>query len=593
MQDFIFPSVASEIVDNSFTFVSSQSFTDCLQVITADKGEDRVLKYFSSQSDYVSEFGDPNLRKHGQVNLNLFEWLKSGGGAWILRVTADDAAFSHAIFEMGIKKDTDTTPGETHVLVKPVKTVSATALLEKAGVTDLMKTHNGQDDAEGFKRFPLFSFAAKGRSAEYNNLGLRLEINSDMDGTFDFRVYNLSVVEKLVNGSETTVKGPFLVALEPSALGVSRESLFIENVFNKYASEFGTLEFFEDGYEDMGEFLGVDPADVDITSPSLYDIHGAEDIYADLTSIAWATKDTTNDLEFIEYRFVQYLEKGVSGDLSMAKDLKIKGYSGLVDPGVTDKVFYPIHVLLDGNEDKDVKTAMAKLSRDVRKDCVAILDMGFTANPDQCIALRNAEMSYNSYFVSLFAQDQVIYDEFSSGDRKVTSTYFLASKIPANDIQNGRHFNFVGPRRGSLGSFKSIGWVPNDAQKQNLYKRQINYIERSPKRTNFATQLTSQVATSHMSNLSVVRMMLDIQRDAEAAADDYRMEYFNPETLNQLQTNMNNTLQRYVTNGGAESLTVSVVADDYDKSQKRCRVLITCKPTSIMERIQISINVVR
>jgi predicted Abi (CAAX) family protease len=119
----------------------------------------------------------------------------------------------------------------------------------------------------------------------------------------------------------------------------------------------------------------------------------------------------------------------------------------------------------------------------------------------------------------------------------------------------------------------------------------VNYIEKSPRRINYATQLTSQTATSKMSDLSIVRMVLAIRRISEEVADDFRMEYIDASTMGDLQRQVYDNIAIYVTNGGCESISVSVSATSYDKTQKRCRVAISLVPTSIMERILIDISV--
>ena len=595
MQEFIFPSVSSEIVDNSFVTITSQGFTDCIQVIVSERGEDRKMKYYTSPSEYVRDFGEPNIKKYGQVNHNLYQWLISGGAAWILRVTDDEATYAHAIINVGTKKAED---GLSAVIKPTVYNVISGLSDVNALLSEMQK--NTTADSEGFKPHAILGFTPVGRGSYYNNYGIRLKCVDDLDSTYrSFRLYNFSLVE-IVNGRESVLEGPFLVSLAEDAISDSREPLFIERVIAKYAKKIKCV-FNADAYESIGDDLDVDPDLMDITSPSLQDYQGAPNIYAHLTGgIKWATNASADSAEpnytadplFASFANTLRLSNGIDGDTSINNQtaIKVAGYNGIVDPNITDAKSTPNNVILDGNEDTGVKDAMVKLAMS-RGDCVAIVDTGFTGSPDQAIEKRDGAMAWDTYFAAIFTQDMETYDNFAKTNIRVTSTYFLANKIPFNDINHGRHWNFVGPRRGGVGSFENISWLPNNANKTNLYKRQINYIEKTPKRTFFATQLTAQTATSQMSNLSVVRTMLDIRKLAVEISDEYKMEFITPDTLGALQRELQSTLSQFVSNGACESLSVSVTADAYDKTQKRCKVAISVIPTSILERIFITLSV--
>lgn len=596
MQENIFPSVASEIIDNSFATIVESGTTETFAVIISEKGRDNVIQHFSANPDaFVEEYGDPSLKKYGQINHNIANWLTAGGGVYVLSVKGDDARFAHSIISMGAKKDI--AGGKNELIMKPTATQLATGLSSVSGLLTGMKAIPATD-AEGYKTFPLFGFVPNGRCSAYNNLALSISANDNLDATYkDFRLLDISVVE-ISNGTTSVVEGPFTVSLEPDAIAENRSPLFIEKVFKRYCT-LGSIVFNEDGYEALGKELGIDPALINLTSAALQDYTGAPDFYADAgyTATKWAVttgtaNNKTTDTKFVDFTSVVKLAGGLDGDLSLTAQtqLKVKGYKGIIDSNVMDKSLYPIDVLLDANEDFAVKSAMGQYTLS-RQDHVAILDCGITGSPAEAIALRDAELSFDSCYISIFAQDFEVYDEYSGTQQRMTVTYDLASKIPSHDTQYGIHRPFVGPRRGGVGSHTNLSWLPTDAQKTSLYKRQVNYIERSPKRLNYATQLTSQTATSKLSDLSIVRVVLAIRRRAMIIADDFRMEFINDATLGDLQRQIFDGISEYVTNGACESIDVVATSSDYDKTQKRARVAIGITPTSIMERIAISINV--
>ena len=106
MQENIFPSVASEIIDNSFATIIESGTTETFAVIISEKGRDNVIQHFSADpAGFVKEYGDPSLKKYGQTNHNITNWLTAGGGVYVLRVKGDDARFAHTVISLGIKKE--------------------------------------------------------------------------------------------------------------------------------------------------------------------------------------------------------------------------------------------------------------------------------------------------------------------------------------------------------------------------------------------------------------------------------------------------------------------------------------------------------
>jgi hypothetical protein len=526
------------------------------------------------------------------MSINIIEWLKTSGGAWVLRVTPDDAAFSHAVINV-IVADNDGKEVRAEVSALPNfgATTTGTIALDIA-------TRGGFVDGDGAKHFPLLGIVPKGRGKSYDSLAFRLTPNDNFDETYDFRVYDFEVIERLDTGSEQIVEGPYQVSLAPDALGISRESMFIGDVLAKYSDRFEAI-FNEDNYDDLGDEIGANPDLQDF-------LFGTERKQGNATvPNAFMFNPSGDDLSAVTYLregsdgFM--VDDGQGGKRSMTrveriaaeKALLIKGYSGIVDPRITDKKQVEIDVILDGNQDPDVKNAMADLAKDIRKDFMTIVDTGFTGNYSQALDFRQNTFTVNSKFVAIFTQDAVVYDEYSGRDIKVTSPYFLASKIPSVDEEYGIHWPFVGPRRGSISGQKSVSWFPTEPQKEQLYKAQINYIEQDPRRTKFGSQLTSQVTVSALSNISIMRTLLRIQRDIEKLAEDYPFEFNDTETYDSFQYSLNSYVDKWVKNRACEYITATVYASEYDKQQKIARVKVEMKFTSLIERIFIDLIVNR
>jgi hypothetical protein len=176
-------------------------------------------------------------------------------------------------------------------------------------------------------------------------------------------------------------------------------------------------------------------------------------------------------------------------------------------------------------------------------------------------------------------------------DIPVTAPYFLAMKIPFVDAQYGIQYPFVGPNRGTLTGFNALDWNPDEYQKEALYDAQLNYIEQNYKTTKFNCQLTTQFKTSALSNINNVRVLMQMIREVEELAVNYEFEFGTTTTLNSFNSQLNNVLADYVTNGACSTCTGTAYQTAYDKQQKTCRVSISVVFNNIIERILVEFDI--
>jgi len=286
--------------------------------------------------------------------------------------------------------------------------------------------------------------------------------------------------------------------------------------------------------------------------------------------------------------------EGASVNSSAVERLLVKGYKGIIDERLTDKEVFPIDLVLDANYPIAVKNAIITLVEQIRPDFVAVLDTKFQGTPSQAITFRRNSISTTSYRVAIFTQDLVVNDsEYTGLNIQVTPTYFLASKIPVNDDSFGIHWNFVGPRRGTINGFlaDSLSFLPNPEWKEQLYKAQVNYIEQDQNSTRFGSQNTAQTVLTSLSNFSNVRALLRIQRDVESLMKKYIFEYNDDTTINAAQSDLDNYLAEWTANRACDFISGEVYASEYDRLQKVLRVKIELVFNSIIERIAIDIVV--
>lgn len=274
-------------------------------------------------------------------------------------------------------------------------------------------------------------------------------------------------------------------------------------------------------------------------------------------------------------------------------DLLIKGYKGLIDDSITSKKIIPARFVLDANYPNDVKNAIHVLTTEIRDDLFFYCDLGFTATPEEALAKRTTEVNFSSMKIAIYSQDFTVYDEHSGRDIKVTTPYFLASKIPSCSKQYGLHFPIAGNKRGIIDGFKTPSWIPNETYKELLYNKKVNYIESDTTKTKFGCQLTSDTRTTPLSNINNVITVIDIKNDIELMAENYQFEFNNQETIDAFQNELTEYLSKYTSSKAAERIEPSVFASDYDKLQKILRVSIVIKFYDIIERILINLDVVK
>lgn len=597
MTDFLHPTVSSSIIDNNALFVTAQGLTKTVSVFTSDRGIDNEIVEFTSDTEYTNINGDVNFRKHGQSGLNNIQWLQSGGSVYGLRVTPDDAAYSNIVLDVAVKASADSID-----LVTGTRSVAA--VNDLSSLTLDMETASGEvhpDSVWEGKVFSLLAAYPVGRGKSYDNLAVRLTINDGYDDTYDFRVYDLEFIERLATGSEIVLDS-FLVSLSETALDTSNESLFIEDVVEKYSRTLRVVfnsdayDALEDEINSAGAEVNIDLVDLVSGTPRVLS-SGEVDPLADFATVNFNDESVLTDTNLASFEDINYLSEGSDGYIGMSisearaarESLIANGYSGSIDSSIADKYKTEIDVILDANESLVVKQAQVALAKDIRKDCICINDVGFQANAEQTLAFRET-FPVDSFYCAIFAQDYRITDTNTARKIKVTSTHQLASRIPSNDIENGIQSIFVGPRRGVVDfDTSTINFIPSAPEKEKLYKARINYIDKDKKRTKFGAQLTTQSKVSPLSNINNVRSILRIQRNVEDFASDY--QYESPRSNQTFQANLNAELQDWVNNGACQYITATLYSSEYDRKAKRQRVRIDIRFEDIIESFLIDLVV--
>lgn len=269
-------------------------------------------------------------------------------------------------------------------------------------------------------------------------------------------------------------------------------------------------------------------------------------------------------------------------------DIRIKAYKGTWNPDVVNKDLYEFDHVFDANYEDAVKNAIITLARDERQDFFFWADTKLQ-NTVQDTLNWKAGFTNSTYFMSITSQSQVWYDEYTSKNINLTSTYLLTGMLCNHLSVYGRHFPMAGSRRGVVGGFKSNDWYPNEEQKEKLYTNKVNYLERDVTTIRIGAQNTNY-PTGPLGSINNMLVTLRIKRTVEKIAKTYQFEFNTSETRSTMAAEINNYLTTWVNNGACTVATANVYASDYDIIQKIVRVDITLQFTGVIERIVINID---
>jgi hypothetical protein len=587
----------------------------------SDKGRDNQVEQLTSLTTFLKEKGLPVFKRHGQAIYNVINWLRGGGQVFGMRLMPDDASYANSVLNVKTKstlvpvykkkadgsyekdlsnnripiKGEDGTPITTNgvEIILEIKTLSG--LTSKSNIKAEVEALAGTVDTDGYTNHPILVMAVKGRGDYGNKYSYRLTLNTSMEDTYDFRVYDLSILERTKNGNMVSLEGPFQVSLFPEAVSIAGSSMFIGQVVSDYSKEVDFV-FNEAAYDELVDSImeaTKSPDGYVFENPQAIDFIFGRNKRNELEEVV-VVGDGVNVDHFEGIVF----EKGSDGSFSAKnadrneaiQSALVNAFTGLIDAGVLNKKKYPLDVVLDANFPIPVKNAIAEFCSE-RKDVFGVLDTGVLASSSSALAWRANEFQNSSIYCGIFGQSFSVYDAFTSMDIPVTSTYFLANKIPYNDAQYGVQFPFVGPNRGLIAGFKSLDWNPNEYEKEDLYKARINYVEQDFRNTKFMSQLTTQFKTSSLSNINNVRVLLKMIRKIEELAENFYFEFPDQSTLNSFNSSINSSLSEWTNNGACSVARGSAYQNEYDKDQKIARVRIEVVFNNVIERILMEFNI--
>jgi hypothetical protein len=616
---FLHPNIQTTVVDNSAVNVTATGGgTALFQPYISDKGADNVIEQITILSDFLNDHGLPNYKKHGQSIYNVINWLNNGGQVYGYRMMPSNAQYANVVLSVKTKsiavpvlnasgQPTYAADGVTPITkqILSVKTASdtianltnKTLLVEQLASLPLV-------DSDGWKTYPLCIICMKGRGVYGNKYSFALSLETKYDSTYDFRTYELTLMEIQKDGSLVLSEGPYPVSFFPEAISLAGTSMFIQQVVADYCPEID-VTFSDTNYESLTDDLlaamGTEadtPQNIDFlfcmssTTDKSYDSINIDtgtislDYYQGVPFVGGY--DGYFDTKF-DFSTVTDATLPTSNASAIEKEL-VAIYSGVKFPAILNKQLYPFNIVLDANYSGASKEALAAFT-DSRRDCFGCLDTNVQASAAAALIWRTNVFQEADICNGIFSQSMIVYDSYTSTDILMTATYFLAGKIPYTDAQYGVQYPFVGPNRGLIAGFKSLDWNPTEYEKEDLYDARINYIEQNYQNTKFNCQLTTQAKTSALSNINNVRVLMQMIRDVEKLAANYEFEFGSQQTLNSFNSALSNILSPWISNGACSVASGAISQTAYQAQTKTAQVSINVVFNNVIERILIEFNV--
>jgi len=281
------PGVFTKIIDLS-AFVQAVPSTIGFLCGYTKKGRDNELIFVGSRSEYISEFGEPNItdfgKNYGQGPYIGYNYLGESGSLFWIRCLPDDAAYSH------LRIDSKMLAGDASASIflsyddSPIedKDELRASLLASAGVE------------------PVGILYPIGRGSFYNQIGVRLTVHSNptLSG-----IYVLDIYEKQSDGEDVIVES-FEISFDPNARDNAGDSVWITDVLATYSAflRFEMVqkvvsgeEIYSDGYD-----LVVRTYDKDLGTVTV-ELAGGSATISDVKQdfVDWETDPETGNAEYV------------------------------------------------------------------------------------------------------------------------------------------------------------------------------------------------------------------------------------------------------------------------------------------------------
>ena len=462
---------------------------------------------------------------------------------------------------------------------------------------DIINASNPNESEANQSIEPFIFFYPLGRGSYYNGMYIDMRLTTksknvitdeeDFDRELIFDIYDT------VDGNVLKVES-FVVSFNPNHKDLSGNSLFIEDVLERYSNylrcsinrEIFTKDsaFIENIHKNLEQLFTrykIRNANGNTQLPPKFENGDDGNIFDQYGNLNWEVATS-----ILSRAYMGTIINPASLDQENPYETK-----------VLDKEEVLIDLVFDAGYPVDVKTSILTLIDSRRQDCFGVLDMGDNSSAKEAISARRDESGagsqFNSAFVALYEPYSLVYDAYSGRDVWISPVYHAARAYAITDSNYGRWEAPAGVKRGNCVGIKKLRYNLNlDTSYQDLFVTyNVNPIIKNRDGFNIWGQSTSLLKSSKLQDVNVVRMCIKIKRDLEFTLRDYIFDLNDATTWTLMSSRVDGYLGDLVSQGALNSFASRVYASDYDITNHRVNVDIMLDPKTVIYQILLTLSV--
>lgn len=596
------PHVETYINDNTVYTQETAIVEDGIKTIcvfTSDQGRDNKLMLMKSLTNYMEEYGQPNFKLHGQPCLMPYGFLSSdNANVYCMRVMPNNATYACTILSAHVEIDDEDT--HTMKIKHCVESISASKPEELvAKMNQMLAT------AESTSVYPLMAFYCKGRGNYGNTLRVRLSSDITSDKQNEYKNFAIEVLDAK---SGLTLKETFArLSLDEDVI-VSNSPMFMEDIINDDdtgSAKIG-VKVCTDSIQELLELHNIS-FDTQIESSIFDPLFGKDKTNKAVPTITILSSEdpalTGNTYVNLTEIEGLALNNGTDGDFAAGVARRqdnidaafVKAFEGELDRTILSKRRTPAEIILDAGYSDDVKSALIGLFNK-REDAFGVIDGGLLSTSTELVNWATEMNAKGGRIFSKEAQHYQMRDPITGKKIKVTTTYFLATKLPTHFKQVGRHIPFTGEEYAKLsGHIKNTLLPVVDADdtdlKEILVDNRVNYYEAIGE-NNFirGVQHTSQPIWSDLSEEHNMHVLLKMKREIENMVASLSFNFSESEDRRLFTESADRLLSQYRSMCSSASVRFDATAFEEQRSIIHCYLEVVFKSIIKTGIIEIDIN---
>lgn len=526
------PHVETYINDNTVFTQKTEELTsvvDAMFIFFSPKGRDNKIIKISSLSDFLDEYGTPNMN-YGQACYMPYAKLSGGTPCYCMRVTDTNSSYANVVISAKVKWNSESSALDIKYVAETIPTLKS--LDAVSSEMDTLTTKGSKPDSEKYLTYPLFCFYSTGKGDYGNDFRVRMTPDNNGDRSNEYKNYT---VELSTASSGMRKIGVFSRAMMYVNGIVGTKSYFLDDLINDEDEGSTKINVYTDvnNFEKILEVYNTNSENPDLIPETADILFGKNKLGVAIDDINISTEQGSTVGTVISLDDVNGipLESGDNGNFGPGVDPSTKekaiedgylaAFGGKLDKGVLSTRRFPVRYFYDANYSENVKSALIALVNK-REDCQLYLDAGIQPSTEAILTWAEQLKGKRGRLISTECQHYDIKDPFTGKRITMTTTYFLASIMSRVLEENGLNTAITGEAYAKLsGHIKNSLYPIIDADdkevKEKLYNLKVNYFEAIGENSFIrATQSTSQEINSDLSEENNMRVTLDIKRNLEA-----------------------------------------------------------------------------